>query len=407
MRKYYLEKKSIIKKIKKFSKKGLTDIKTYDIILNCKPTEAVIQSLSGRYYTNHKPKEKERGKNMLKEEFIERTNYIPTTEEYAKIEENYYNFNGDKDAFCADFVKNLSAYQKLLRDYETSVIIKSDKYTDNLQSLAAACTFSVFNKIIDVSNNPIIENLKRCLYQDLKQNSRIANLSQIASTYYFDKNGNMKYKVLDGDADKSLTKICKQSFSDAMDIYQDCVLKIIEETQKGDISIGFMTQSYNIRKLDKRVHIKKIDSNAFKTVETMPILEVYKHIRQKIADSRTVKAASGVYTYLSELVQDTESDVEDIIYLRFGKYADMGGYVRDANGKDTFYTADETTAEEIQNLIEKMGLTTPQQQIIEKRLEGYGQRAIGTYYGITPQAVQSRLKSIQAAAKSIGLTPKK
>lgn len=41
---------------------------------------------------------------MMMSEFIERTGFEPTAEEYEKIEEEYYNFNGDKDAFCADWL---------------------------------------------------------------------------------------------------------------------------------------------------------------------------------------------------------------------------------------------------------------------------------------------------------------
>lgn len=41
---------------------------------------------------------------MLKSEFIERTGWEPTNEEYEKIEEEYYNYPGNKDDFCADFV---------------------------------------------------------------------------------------------------------------------------------------------------------------------------------------------------------------------------------------------------------------------------------------------------------------
>ena len=40
---------------------------------------------------------------MLKEEFIARTGYTPTNEEYKAIEEDYYAFDGDKDAFCKAF----------------------------------------------------------------------------------------------------------------------------------------------------------------------------------------------------------------------------------------------------------------------------------------------------------------
>lgn len=43
---------------------------------------------------------------MMMSEFIERTGFQPTASEYAKIEEAYYDFDGDKDAFCKAFVNN-------------------------------------------------------------------------------------------------------------------------------------------------------------------------------------------------------------------------------------------------------------------------------------------------------------
>lgn len=41
---------------------------------------------------------------MMMSEFIERTGFEPTSDEYSRIEEAYYNFDGDKDAFCKKFV---------------------------------------------------------------------------------------------------------------------------------------------------------------------------------------------------------------------------------------------------------------------------------------------------------------
>ena len=41
---------------------------------------------------------------MMMSEFVERTGFEPVPFEYEKIEEAYYNFNGDKDAFCMAFV---------------------------------------------------------------------------------------------------------------------------------------------------------------------------------------------------------------------------------------------------------------------------------------------------------------
>ena len=37
---------------------------------------------------------------MMISEFIERTGFEPTAEEYEQIEDAYYHFDGDKDAFC-------------------------------------------------------------------------------------------------------------------------------------------------------------------------------------------------------------------------------------------------------------------------------------------------------------------
>lgn len=41
---------------------------------------------------------------MTKTEFVERTGFEPTADEYATIERMYYEFDGDKDAFCKAFV---------------------------------------------------------------------------------------------------------------------------------------------------------------------------------------------------------------------------------------------------------------------------------------------------------------
>lgn len=42
---------------------------------------------------------------MLVQEFIDRTGYKPSAEEYAEIEQAYYVFKGDKDAFCRAWSK--------------------------------------------------------------------------------------------------------------------------------------------------------------------------------------------------------------------------------------------------------------------------------------------------------------
>lgn len=49
---------------------------------------------------------------MLLSEFIERTGVNPSAEEYARIEAEYYEFDGDKDAFCRAWVRSHPASVK-------------------------------------------------------------------------------------------------------------------------------------------------------------------------------------------------------------------------------------------------------------------------------------------------------
>ena len=41
---------------------------------------------------------------MMMSEFIERTGFEPTAEEYEKIEDAYYRFDGSKDEFCKNWL---------------------------------------------------------------------------------------------------------------------------------------------------------------------------------------------------------------------------------------------------------------------------------------------------------------
>lgn len=43
---------------------------------------------------------------MMMSEFIERTGYEPSYEEYHYIEESYYEFPGNKDEFCKQWLKD-------------------------------------------------------------------------------------------------------------------------------------------------------------------------------------------------------------------------------------------------------------------------------------------------------------
>lgn len=62
---------------------------------------------------------------MMMSEFIERTGIEPTAEEYAMIEEMYYEYEGDKNAFCKDFVKKnrmVEALRRLIAEKRDTIV---------------------------------------------------------------------------------------------------------------------------------------------------------------------------------------------------------------------------------------------------------------------------------------------
>lgn len=87
---------------------------------------------------------------MMMNEFVERTGFEPTMEEYREIEEAYYNFDGDKNAFCkhwmetigekgmlkarAEKIENLHAWiERKSKDMDIA-LAKKDKEIDTLKA---------------------------------------------------------------------------------------------------------------------------------------------------------------------------------------------------------------------------------------------------------------------------------
>ena len=62
---------------------------------------------------------------MLMQEFTDMTGFEPTPEEFQEIESKYYRFNGDKQAFCKDFVE---------RGGEKQVYARRAEYIKELES---------------------------------------------------------------------------------------------------------------------------------------------------------------------------------------------------------------------------------------------------------------------------------
>lgn len=300
----------------------------------------------------------------------------------------------------------------VVRDYETDVINNND-YANSLQALGVAIALSVLKKCINVSSNPRLIAIRRELIAAVHNLDNIARINMTAYDTAYNTDGERYTAIIDKDGDNAIHNINADGIGGGLDLAHTAIIAVLEETQKararatnGTLTANFLTTPYTIRRLKKRVIIKKSDSiNGFETVETMPITEIYKAVRREISASGALQRATSGYTYIEDIATDGESDASDIIYRRFGKYADIGGVVRDVNGTETAYTTDAQTVADVDNIIESLNLTARQLQVLQLRISGYGIKSIGTYLGVSHQAIAKTLKQIQAKALTIGYKP--
>lgn len=291
---------------------------------------------------------------------------------------------------------------------------KDDKhYTSALQELAIACAYSVLKKCINVGGNQTLADTRRDLTKALNDLSRVSYCAENATETRYKKNGNAEIVTLDGSLRDGLKELTAGNLGAGIDLVSVATLAIMDETNKQKerepkraIDIE---RPYTVHALSKRVYIKDVDtSRGWKDMETSPIREVYKAVRRYIADMAGERGdPRAKYTYLAMRLKkdDDGSNVDELIYKRLGKCCDLGGYVKDANGAETFYTVDTHAVADVERIVSKLGLTAKQAQVLAYRQKGYGYKAIATALNVSSQAIIKTVKQIQQKAIDIGLKP--
>lgn len=309
---------------------------------------------------------------------------------------------------------NKKAFADMLRKYEKAVNgeTTATEYENILIDLAQAVAYSVLKKCINVSYNETLVKTRKNLTRDLHELATLETVKQTATKTEYNESGDRITVIADKQANEKYNQLISLSLGDGLDLRNESIKAIQEQTAQalvrnnGTLESGWIEKPFTIRKLNKKVRIKSSESvGGWIDYETTPIKEIYVCVRRYIMDNRTVNAdPRNSYIYISELITDDESGQTDTIYNRYAKYADIGGYVTDFNGKPTTYTASEQTAKDIDKIISSLNLSTQQAKIIELRMCGYGYKAIAKYLGVKPANIQTQVKRIQAKAVEIGLT---
>lgn len=316
---------------------------------------------------------------------------------------------------------NTTTFETIVHDYEIIAQYKDTKdaplsdgekqdYDTALITLATTVAYSVLKKCINVSNDKSLKAVRASLTRDTKALAMIEYTADTAHKATYTADGDYTVETVDTDLHRRFNELTAMTIGDGMDIMHTALVATLNETNKAKERNGghlvdnfFLVTPYTVRRLKRKVWIKVEDSvNGWEEVETTPIQEVYKEVRRYIESQRAVKVGANGYTYLEDIAHDTDTDTDTVIYRRFGKYADMGGEVKDFNGQITAYTVDTESADKVDTIIAKLNLTAKQLKVLQLRQSGYGYKAIATYLGVTQRAVAKTCKAIQDKATKAG-----
>ena len=289
----------------------------------------------------------------------------------------------------------------------------SKEYDKALNNLSQLIVYSTLNKTIDpqrkkqniqhVSNsgyNAQIVALKNSLYHDITILDNIETSQNDSEKNILNSKGDVQKIISDKTLHDGFIKILDENITDAYDLVQTAKLEILEQCNNAfvdDTQLGFMEIPYTYKTLSKKVIIKKDDSKAQKEVVTTPIQQVYRKVSQYIRDNKSLQIdPHNMYTYVA---LDDTTNADDKQYRRLEKFSDLGGYTTsDIFNCTPLYTADNSTIDDIETLIEKLELTARQAQILDLRLKGYGNNAIASYLGVTLHAIEKNQQAIQKKA---------
>lgn len=306
---------------------------------------------------------------------------------------------------------------------------------DHLVNLATAVAYSVLRKVIDPTRygnadrpsdsglNPALVALRNDLTRDREYLTRLAYAVNGATRLTFNVDGDPVSEVIDPGLAKAATDLAGQALGDGLDIVNDAVVAILDETAKqAKRDPGQpvdLERPYSVRRLKRKVWIKTAESvKGWETVETTPIQEVFKAVRRSIQNSRAIQTdPSNGYTYLEDLSVDPETGDGSTIYRRLSKYADIGGdgttrpaadYIpgqpAGLDGKPGLYSADRETVEDLDRLLDLLNLSDRQASVLRLRMSGYGYKAIATYLGVDVANVNRTRKQIAAKLEKLGYT---
>lgn len=321
-----------------------------------------------------------------------------------------------------------AAFAEMLRAFEND-----PRNPETLYPLSRVLAFSVLRKVIDpqrkaaadretVSNsgyNPALVSLRRSIVADTKALADLATATEKATHATYTADGDPITETADPAAEEAAAALIGETLGDGLDLVHAAAVALLEQAaDHAAAGPGWMEKPYTVRRLSRRVYIQTAESAAWSDTETTPIQEAFKAVRREIQNSRALQTdPRNGYSYLEELTADPETGALEALYIRMGKYADLGGYQTAApmqtagapagleNSGADLYTVDAAAVDGYNRMIENLNMTPRQAEIVRLRMQGYGYKAIASKLGVKPGAIQTQMMRLRDKCKSLGYTP--
>lgn len=265
-----------------------------------------------------------------------------------------------------------------------------------LYELAKASTLSVLKKIADITANKTISDIKLNLVKDIKKLNILTNINNTMYSGHYNSNGDYIIDVIDPVAiDVYLDETIN------IDLVHDAAVMILEQIKKvkdinnGNLPLNFLDIPYKKHKLEKQVSLYGEKKPQYIETETVPIVEIYRYIRSRINDSKSVKIdPKNGYLYIEDIAKNPFTDEEDIFYKRTLRYADLGGESNVINAHQQSYIADENVIDNFYKLVKKINLTTLEAKTLIYKLQGDSNADVAAKMGVKESTIYCRLENI-------------
>lgn len=298
-------------------------------------------------------------------------------------------------------------FETAKRKYALSVLYGTpEQQGRTLQDLARAVVFSVLKHRIKATADPYIIKTRNDFIGEIHRLSAIDNITDTNLEVSINEEGNYVMEVIDKSLDADLARIMKGYSDTGADLQQEAALALWEAGVQAKkrpstkhLRSGWIDEPIKTKEPKKEIYtdseIFKDNFKDFKIVELSPIRRVFRKVGNYLDKNRNKRAVLNGYSYLEYKIKNPneQEGIDYIIYRRFGKYADIGGYTTGTNG-NIFYTADKNTVEDIEEIKAGMKLT-PRQRCILDFAEG------GSGYRATAKELNCSWKNIYAIKKAI------